>query len=143
MGLTHHWERPIELPPDRFAAAVRDVERVVAASGVPVAGFEGSGPPLFRDDVIVFNGVAPAACEPFEIHQTEFDRRGRPKVFSFCKTQRAPYDLCVRLALIVLKHHLGEQMEVGSDDRADDWAAARGVCQSALGYGSGFRLRRE
>src|SRR5687767_5122887 len=113
MGLTHYWQRPTELP-DTFGLAVRDVRRAVESAGVPIAGFEGSGPPLFREDCIIFNGAG-GGCEPFEIHQTEFDRRGRPMVSAFCKTEHAPYDLCVRVALVALKHHLKDALSVASD----------------------------
>ena len=68
--------------------------------------------------------VAPAAVEPFEIHQTEFDRRGRQLVPSFCKTEHAPYDLCVQLALIVFKHPLGHTISVASDGKDTDWKDA-------------------
>ncbi len=72
MGLTHSWLRPTELPVDQFAAAVRDVRLVLKHVDVPLAGFEGRGEPIFSDDAVVFNGVAGAGCEPFEIHQVEF-----------------------------------------------------------------------
>src|SRR4051812_32399048 len=114
MGLTHSWLRPTELPADAFAAAVKDIQLALKRANIPLAGFEGSGKPVFREDAVVFNGVQGAACEPFEIHQVEFDRRGRPEVFSFCKTQGLPYDLAVKAALIVFKSHLGETIQVMS-----------------------------
>lgn len=140
MGLTHYWRRPSELPADRFAAAVRDVERVVAATGVGVAGFEGVGQPVFQVDAIVFNGTRGSAVEPFEIHQTEFDRRGRTVVSSYCKTENAPYDACVRVALVVLKRYFPDLLDVSSDSGEDGWTEARALCQRVLGYGDDFAL---
>jgi hypothetical protein len=141
MGLTHYWERPTELPPDAFAAAVRDLARALPALGVQLAGFEGTGAPDFRDDAIVFNGADGAGAEPFEIHQTEFDRRGRSVVASHCKTLGARYDSCVRVALIVLNHHLGADFRVHSDDPLGEaWVAARTFCEETLGYGAEFTL---
>jgi hypothetical protein len=43
MGLTHYWLRPIELPAVPFAQASDDIQAVVKASGLPLAGFEGVG----------------------------------------------------------------------------------------------------
>ena len=111
--------------------------------GIPLGGVEGLGAPRFTPETILFNGMAPRHVEPFEIHQTEFDRHGRELVRGYCKTNHAPYDLCVQLALVVLKHHLGEEISVFSDGRDDDWIAARDRCQQLLGYGNEFRLSQE
>jgi hypothetical protein len=51
-----------------------------------------------------------------------------------------PYDVCVQTALIVLSHHLGSAIRIGSDGKDDDWAEARRICQEHLGYGEEFRL---
>ena len=140
MGLTHSWLRPTELPTEAFAAAVRDVQRVLKDANIPLAGFEGHGPPVFLDDAIVFNGVAGAACEPFEIHQVEFDRRGRAEKFSFCKTEGLPYDLAVKAALVVFKHHFGEAIKVMSDESNEAWDRARETVNKIMGFGSDFKL---
>jgi len=118
MGKTHYWRRPTELPTDRFAAAANEIRRVVGLAGVPLAGFEGSGEPVFMENSVVFNGVGNARCEPFKVHDTEFDRHGRPETFSFCKTQGLPYDLAVKAALVILKEHLGDSIKVMSDELA-------------------------
>src|SRR5687768_12698708 len=116
MGVTHYWYRPTELPAAAFAAAVEDLRRVLKTVDVPLAGFEGTGERILRDDAVVFNGAAGAAVEPFEIQLVEFDRRGRPEKFTCCKTERLPYDIAVKMALIVMKEHLGEQITVTSDE---------------------------
>ena len=140
MGLTHNWKRPTELPPDAFAKASADFRRVVATIDVPLGGFDGSGKPTFDSDSIVFNGAAGAGCEPFEIRQTEFDRRGRALFWSFCKTNHARYDVCVKAALIVLKHHLGDEIKITSDASDAEWGEARKACQMSVGYGQDFKL---
>jgi hypothetical protein len=122
MGWTHYWKRSTELPPEKFAAAVRDCRKLLPALGIPLAGIDGNGIPHLADDGIAFNGVP--SCERFEIHQTEFDRRGRAVMWGFCKTEKLPYDLCVQAALIVLKHHLGDAIVVNSDGTENDWSAA-------------------
>lgn len=140
MGWTHAWRRQTELPARAFSLASDEIRTIMKFIGVPISGFNGHGMPIITESSIVFNGTRPSHCEPFEIHQTEFDRHGRPYVRSFCKTERAPYDICVKVALIVLKHHLEGAIEVTSDGCDDDWKDARDICQEGLGYGSDFKL---
>lgn len=42
-------------------------------------------------------------------------------VFNFCKTARKPYDLAVVACLVILKHYLGESIQVSSDGDVIDW----------------------
>lgn len=143
MGLTHYWKRPIKLPANAFRAAAEDCRRLFREAGADLAGFEGSGDPTVNSERIVFNGRAPAACEPFEIAAVEFDRHGRSEVRSYCKTEHLPYDRFVRAALIVLQHHLQPAFRVSSDSKAEEWADARQLTQSVLGIGEGFVLDRD
>jgi hypothetical protein len=143
MGWTHNWQHDTELPTEAFARAAEDCSRLLGQMTISLSGPDGTGQPVFRPDAIAFNGTKPLNCEPFEIHQVEFDRHGRRVVRSFCKTEHLPYDLCVQLALIVLKHQLANTLTVQSDGTDDDWAKARAQCQELLGYGEGFRLSRD
>jgi len=140
MGKTHFWRRPTELPSDRFAAAAKEIRRVVGLAGVPLAGFEGHGEPLFMDDAVVFNGVGSAHCEPFQIRDTEFDRHGRPETFSFCKTEGLPYDLAVKAALVIFKEHLGDLIKVMSDEPDSAWSDARDLVMTHGAGGKRFKL---
>lgn len=140
MGWTHSWNRPTELPAEAFAKASDHCRKILELIGVPLAGFDGTGEPIFTDDSIVFNGARAASCEPFEIHQTTFDQRGRQEFFEFVKTNRAPYDICVKAALIVLQHHLAGSLKVSSDGSDAEWSEARSTCQKHLGYGENFKL---
>ncbi|MBE0534542.1 MAG: hypothetical protein IH624_02655 [Phycisphaerae bacterium] len=143
MGWTHYWERDNDLPADAFAKAVTDCRLILAAADVRLAGPHSEGEPVFSRDEIAFNGVERQACEPFCIRTSEQPRRpGRP-ILSYCKTEHLPYDLCVKCALIILKHHLGDSMKVASDASDPDWDDARNLCQVCLGYGANFRLTRE
>jgi hypothetical protein len=100
----------------------------------------GEGLPVFADEEIAFNGAGRSGCEPFIIRRLETPRPGRTVVFSFCKTEHLPYDLCVQTALIVLKHHFGGAITIHSDGKDNDWSQARETCSSILGYGAEFRL---
>ena len=140
MGWTHSWRRPTELPSALFAKASIDCQKIMTNIGIPLAGFDGTGTPIFSHDTIVFNGLGDERYEPFEIHQTEFDRHGRPSIFQFCKTNHAPYDLCVKVALVILNHYMPDELSVSSDGKESDWDDARKICLDAFGFGDGFRL---
>jgi hypothetical protein len=116
MGWTHYWKRTTELPRDQFVAAMRDCRKVLPALGIPLGGFPGTGTPHFADDGMAFNGAG-ARCEPFEIHQTEFDRHGRKLFWSFCKTERQPYDLCVQGSWWVMSRICGIMRRSGKEAR--------------------------
>ena len=140
MAVTHYWSRPTELDPVAFAAAAADWRKVRAATNISLAGFDGSGEPLAAPDHIMFNGASPQCCEPFEIRCIEFDRRGDAIVKSYCKTGQLPYDLCVRVALVILKHHFGVSLKVTSDTNDSQWDRARSLVVRELGYGDQFHL---
>lgn len=143
MGLTHYWRRKTKLPARAFARAAQDFKTACQALDVSLAGCDGTGEPLILPDAIIFNGVGQAGMEPFAIHQVEFDRHGRDVVWSFCKTGGAPYDLAVQVALIILKHHLGNHLVVTSDVGESQWNTARALCRQSLGYGSEFCLAHD
>ena len=136
MGLTHYWRRPPALRVPVFAWAADDCRKMMPLIGVALA--DGQGPATFNQELIRFNGAGAQRCETFLVRQAEIDLRHRPTVFSFCKTHGLPYDLCVRAALIILRHHLGNAIGVFSDDA--DWNDACALCQEHLGYGRQFRL---
>jgi len=142
MGLTHYWERETELDAQAFSRAVEDIRRVVKELPSRLAGRDGNGEPIFRADAVLFNGEAEAAYEPFEIHQTQFDQRGRKRFFQNVKTGGRPYDTAVKVALICFKHHLHDQLCVTSDAADADWDDARTRCVAVLGYGNTFALER-
>lgn len=52
---------------------------------------------------------------------------------SFCKTARKPYDLVVVACLCVLKHRLGELMNVSSDGYKTDWVDGAAFASKCLG----------
>ena len=140
MGLTHYWERPVQLSPAAFNRAVVDCRRLLPLLSIPLAGGDGTGTPVLDSEVLMFNGVGDASYETCAICRVEEDPGEGRRVFSFCKTEHRPYDLAVRAVLIVFQHHLRSQFKVSSDDHASAWEAARQLCQQHLGYGNEFRL---
>lgn len=143
MGYTHSWLRPKELDREKFAAAAADCRRICEVSGVELRGIEGGSHPVFANGIVAFDG----GCEWFVIQCVCDDRsperpcRDKPGMhFGYCKTEHQPYDKCVQACLVVLKHHLNADFSVTSDGDETDWMPACSLCQSVLGYGSGFSL---
>ena len=62
------------------------------------------------------------------------------KYFAFCKTAFKPYDLAVNACLIIIKHYLGDKVDVSSDGEMKDWQDAMGICENAFGYGKDFKV---
>lgn len=140
MGWTHYWKRDLELPAEAFAKASIDCMTMFDKIDVLLAGPMSGGKPIFGSDAILFNGVKGQDCEPFTIRLLEEPRRSSPFVFSYCKTEKLPYDLCVKTALVILKHYLGDHIQVMSDGDDSDWSDAKQMCVSNLGYGAEFML---
>jgi hypothetical protein len=154
MGYTHYWNRAeqVALTPE-LLADVRTVLRVVGEQGIPLC-FEYDRPgelPAVNEELIRFNGQGEDGHETFlfEAHfQPSYRQEVKPgKLFDFCKTARKPYDLAVCAVLIVLKHHLGDQIEVSSDGDVsgtewspEEWEPAVKLVQQHLGYGADFKL---
>lgn len=63
------------------------------------------------------NGSKEYSHENFVLREHFNQNRG----LEFCKTARKPYDTVVVACLIVLKHHLGEYIEVSSDGYSSEW----------------------
>ena len=124
----HFWKRRGPFSPDKFAAAVRDFVRVYEDSFQDIlAGWEGSGNPVLLDKQISFNGVDPQTGDTFSITV-----KGEAGQFS-CKTQGFPYDEAVRCCLIILRHHLPEEIEIGSTDRGKmKWRKAQNLVNEVL-----------
>ena len=72
-------------------------------------------------------------------------RLDRKYIFDFCKTARKPYDIVVCCLLVILKHRLGNMIEIGSDGRdgTNDgvyyevdgyWSDAVKICVENLSY---------
>src|SRR5438067_2052884 len=125
MGLTHYWRRPMMLPADLFGKAAGDCRELLSDFNPPLASAR------FGRETIAFE----AGVERFELRQIETDRRNRPEVFGFCKTGGGQYDLAVKAALVIAKHHLGDLLTVTSDESEQNWDEARGLVHNRLGYG--------
>jgi hypothetical protein len=140
MSWTHYWQRGTELSQAPFQAVLIDLRKLLDSTDIKLAGNDGLEEPFLSLDEISFNGVHGQDCEPFRIRRTDALRQNRDMVYSFCKTEHMPYDLCVKCVLIILKHHFNENIAVSSDGIDKDWQDAILHCQTILGYGNNFKL---
>ena len=134
MGYTHYWTVDRSLTDDEMAALGADVKAIVAASSVPVAGWDGTGSPEYGTDDpddaryvprIALNGVGSDAHESFVISQ----HHG----WTFCKTAAKPYDVIVTASLLALRDRLGDAVHLSSDGDVPDWAPGRLLAEVTLG----------
>jgi hypothetical protein len=140
MGWTHHWERPLILPPEQFAQFSEDCRSLLHSKDVAVAGPEGTGDPIIGTDEVAFNGRSPLSCEPFEFRRVEHSRHRHDRSYFCCKTQHLPYDRFVQAVLIIAKHYFQHTVLVTSDGNDSAWDDARQLVTTTLGYGSAFVL---
>ena len=73
------------------------------------------------------NGKGDLSHEPFTLR--EHFNQNEP---DFCKTARKPYDLVVVACLAILKHHLGDNVNVSSDGDSTNWVDGVKFASSVL-----------
>ena len=130
MAYTHYWYRKSrEFDRKTFTEAVADFTKLL---------------PVFREKKIVLLDLTAdgelvrfdGECETFYMAR-ESDARlsSTGWFFEFCKTSRGAYDLAVTAALIVFKHHFGDDIRISSDGEiGEEWDPAIALTSSILGY---------
>lgn len=133
MGLTHYWHvrvgadlsGPLERIAEDFRAMLPYLPRL--------AGPDGTGRPTIDRSEIAFNGPHPEDCESFVFPGSRVGSESYPGyTFDFCKTQGQPYDLAVKVALLIAKLHLGDLLRLDSDSPMRDWEEARELVEKKL-----------
>lgn len=76
-----------------------------------------------------FNGTGDLGHETFIIREHYKENVG----FNFCKTNQKPYDVVVVACLCILKHYLGDNIEVSSDGSSLDWCMGLDLARKATG----------
>ena len=56
MGYTHYYLRPKELDKAKFELAVDECKKIYDALPIPLSGGDGTGEPVFSDNLLEFNG---------------------------------------------------------------------------------------
>lgn len=76
-----------------------------------------------------FNGTDNLSHEDFIIREHYKENVG----FNFCKTNQKPYDEVVTACLCILKHYLGDNIDVDSDGDSLDWVHGLELARKATG----------
>ena len=143
MGYCHYWGRPAELPLCGFRALVEEcvslrrvlgVPRLGLFGGVKIGNAFGGGRPIFREDVICFNGRP--RHEPLIIHRRFHKPEQDPGRFGlywdFVKTNQKPYDELVVAVLVSFKMQF-PGTALSSDGGKGDWARGLALYERATG----------
>jgi len=140
---THFWNEAQTLDPAEFAAWSADLARVIAISGIRLAGPDGTGDPVISPTRVAFNGAGDDAYGPFLLTLEDNDYMRDYYDCMICKTGQRPYDRVVTAALILLAHHLpavllpailthsGPIFETSGT--ATDWGPGLALAQRATG----------
>ena len=114
-----HYYTIAEMDDDlHFADVVSDIEKIIGLCELPIGdgwGKAGSVPSVGNGH-FAFNGIEPDDCEAF-VYPPYDEEWQINKGFAFCKTSRRAYDPVVCASLLVIKHHLGDGVDISSDGR--------------------------
>ena len=112
MGYTHYFgfKSGAKIDAERWNEAIELGKACAEASGVEIAGYDGTGEPIFTDNEIGFNGKGDELSHEAFCLESE----GR-YTHGFCKTARKPYDIVVCCFLLALKKVFGKDFEYSSD----------------------------
>ncbi|MXY46107.1 MAG: hypothetical protein F4Y44_03795 [Chloroflexi bacterium] len=124
MGYTHYYEIIDENADLKVVEIGRDIAEVIRRCEIPIGDGNGTpdSAPQITKKAAIFNGLKPNDYERF-CYPPDFElnkRCGLRAGFEFSKTARRPYDIVVCVALLVLKHHLGEGVRISSDGRLNE-----------------------
>ena len=153
MGYTHYWNfkmnpKDIKDGAAKFAEAVKLSKKCIAK--IPkkkghtageemefkLAGWDGTGRPVFKDNVISFNGTSKNSKGEDDSYESFVIGYGDSEwEFSFCKTARRPYDVAVCISLLCFKHIFGKDFQYSSDGTDEDygWAKAHEIFNKMKG----------
>lgn len=112
MGYTHYFgfKSGAKIDAERWNKSLELGKACAKASGVEIAGFDGTGEPEFTDKCISFNGKGDE--QSYETFYLE--REGR-YTHEYCKTERKPYDIVVCCFLLAFKKVFGKDFDYTSD----------------------------
>ena len=129
MGHTHYHKFVRTPDAATFAAFAKDARKIIEATDIPLADLLGEeGQPEITSNRVSFNGLGEDSYESFFMDSSETG-------FSFCKTNKKPYDEVVVAVLIAAKHHFGDNLELSTDASAEEAADGLRLAKSVLGYG--------
>lgn len=143
MGYTHYWSfkssrgqaKKVE---ENYCLALRQCQRVIKKYNADLKAKDAKHPNRLSGYSVhtkieaygglELNGVGELSHEPFTMREHFSENEA-----NFCKTARKPYDTCVVACLIILKHYLGDLIEVSSDGKTSDWIDGLKLAKKVLG----------
>lgn len=111
MGYTHYFgfKSGAKIDAERWNKAIELGKECAKASGVEIAGWDGTGEPEFSDKCISFNGKGDGR------HETFYLAREGHYTHGYCKTQKKAYDIVVCCFLLAFKKVFGKEFDYTSD----------------------------
>jgi hypothetical protein len=138
MGYTHYWEfkkvprgEAVQIE-KAYQKAIIECTKVIqyySREFDGLSGFSAHAPLGLYRGLEVNGSERVGKCEPFSLPE-RYSLNKRPE---FCKTNAYPYDTVVVACLIILKHRLGDLIEVNSDGHRDDWNDGLVLARKVLG----------
>lgn len=118
MGYTNYNEfKKGESSKEEFKAVLVDCSKIIANKGdIGIFGEYGTGNPEFTETGICFNGDVSHGLA----HEAFYFAPEESYVYSFCKTEKKPYDLIVGSVLISLANRM-KGFKFSSDGQMAEW----------------------
>lgn len=140
MGYTHYWtfKKPkrgdAAKTEELYQKAVKECAKIIRTYYEANGGLSGytAHTPTGKYGGILVNGKGDDAHEDFVLREHFKQNFENTDGFDFCKTARKPYDVVVTACLIVLKHRLGDYIDVSSDGFHRDWLAGLELAKCVL-----------
>ena len=128
MGYTHYWEGTVPAASENIVAAISYILTKVQMgdNAIKLAGWHGTGFPIFDEAKIEFNGLGDDSYESFTV------KYGESISFNCCKTAQKPYDLAVVAVLEALRIESKGIFTWSSDGDDDDTADGRALAAAAF-----------
>lgn len=129
MGYTHYFnfkpvnERQWRDIEQRYQRAIRDCQRIIRswyAKNGRLAGYS-AHTPIGRYAGLQVNGKGIDAAETFNL-RAFYGQNLQADFKPFIKTNGLPYDVVVTACLAVLKHRLGDAIQLNTDGARSDWS---------------------
>lgn len=121
MGYTHYWTFNGSTKLDdeiNYYNAIQDINRFVRWYDKKhhiASGYTAKSKKTY--DGVKINGIGNLRHEDFVLR----DQLINSDNFNFCKTARKPYDILIVGSLLILKHHLKNNITISSDGGYNDW----------------------
>jgi hypothetical protein len=136
MGYTHYWNftknpKDIKDGDKKFKKAVELLKKCLAnipaeldtpyygKMALKLAGGDGTGEPIFNDNLVCFNGFDGDDDLSHETCYLALDNSNYD--FDFCKTAEKPYDVAVCLTLLCFKEAFGDDFNWSSDGNGSEY----------------------